>query len=81
MQSFGGTVMEKNIGKTDKTIRIIAALILAVLAVSGTISGVFGVILIILAAVLLITAFVGSCPLYTLLKISTKETNEPGDSQ
>jgi hypothetical protein len=79
MQSFGGTVMEKNIGKTDKTIRIIAALILAVLAVSGTISGALGVILIILAAVLLITAFVGSCPLYTLLKISTKETDEPGD--
>jgi hypothetical protein len=81
MQSFGGTVMEKNIGKIDKTIRIIAALILAVLAVSGTISGALGVILIILAAVLLITAFVGSCPLYTLLKISTKETDEPGDKR
>jgi hypothetical protein len=81
MQSFGGTVMEKNIGKRDKTIRIIAALVLAVLAVSGTISGVLGVILIIIAAILFITAFVGSCPLYTLLKTSTKEKEEPGDKE
>lgn len=61
-----------NIGLFDKIIRIVLALVLAFLFFTGQISGLPGVILIVLAVTLVITGLVSFCPLYMPFKINTK---------
>ncbi|HXG01191.1 MAG TPA: DUF2892 domain-containing protein [Bacteroidota bacterium] len=65
--------MVKNMGTADRAIRTIAAVVLIVLLLTGTISGVWGTIFGILAIVFLATSAVGFCPLYAPLKISTRK--------
>jgi len=65
--------MNKNVGSADRVIRILAAVVVAVLLLTGAISGTLGLVLGIVGAVLLVTAFVSVCPLYMLLGISTKK--------
>lgn len=66
--------MKKNMGSTDKIVRIILAIIFAALYFTGTISGTFGLVLLILGAVFLLTSVVGFCPLYAPFGISTCKT-------
>jgi hypothetical protein len=63
--------MKKNMGNTDRVIRTLLAGLFGVLFFSGVVSGVFGIILLILAVVFLLTSLVGFCPLYVPLGIST----------
>jgi len=66
--------MKSNESNLDRIIRGIAGLLLLVLYFTGTITGTLGIILIIVGAVLVLTAVIGFCPLYGLLKISTKKS-------
>lgn len=66
--------MKKNVGTADKIVRVIAAIILAVLYFAGVIQGILGIILLILAIIFIITSVVSFCPLYTLFGISTCPT-------
>lgn len=63
--------MKNNMGKTDKIIRILVAVIIGILHYVGVISGTIGLILLALAIVFLLTSFIGFCPIYTLLGINT----------
>jgi K+-transporting ATPase A subunit len=63
--------MKTNMGSTDRIIRLIVAVIFAVLYFTGTVSGTLGIILLILAAVFILTTVIGFCPLYLPLGIST----------
>lgn len=66
--------MIKNIGQTDKIIRIVLAVILAGLdwfKVFG--EGAISWVLSIAAVILLVTALIGHCPLYKILGKSTCE--------
>lgn len=63
--------MKKNVGNADRIIRIIIAILFAVLYFTNVVSGTTGIILLVLAGVLLVTALVVSCGLYTLFGIST----------
>jgi len=63
--------MKKNVGKTDKMIRVILALLLAVLVITGVVEGTLSIVLVVAAAILLFTSFMSFCGLYTLLGIST----------
>jgi hypothetical protein len=56
--------MKKNMGTTDKVIRILVAVLIAVLYFTNVISGTLGVILLILATVFVVTSILGFCPLY-----------------
>jgi len=58
--------MKKNMGSADKIIRLILAVLFAVLYFTGVVKGTLGVILLILAAVFIVTSLVSFCPLYTL---------------
>ncbi len=58
-------------GSTDRIIRIIIAAVIGVLYFTGTISGTWGLVLLILAGVFLLTSFVSFCPLYAPFGIST----------
>ena len=61
----------KNMGKADKIVRVLIAVLFTVLFLNQLITGIFGVILVILAGVFLLTSVVGTCPLYLPFKINT----------
>lgn len=63
--------MKKNLGTTDRVIRIIAALIIGALLYTGTLEGALGTILGVIAIVFLLTSALSFCPLYFLFRIST----------
>ncbi|MEO6355843.1 MAG: DUF2892 domain-containing protein [Ferruginibacter sp.] len=63
--------MKKNMGNTDRVVRLIAAAIFAALYFTNTVTGTFGIILLVLAAVFVLTSLVSFCPLYTLMGLST----------
>jgi hypothetical protein len=65
--------MIKNMSSADRAIRTIAAVVIAILLFTGTLSGVWGTILGIIAIVFLVTGAIGFCPLYLPFKISTKK--------
>ena len=64
-------MMTKNMGSTDRIIRILAAVAVVVLYLTHLISGTWAVVLGVIAAVLVLTSFVGVCPAYLPFKIST----------
>ena len=63
--------MKTNMGTLDKTIRIIIAIIIGYLYYNGTISGTLGFILMVFAAIFLLTSIISFCPLYTIFGIKT----------
>jgi len=63
--------MKKNMGHTDRIVRLILASLFAILYFTGVVSGTWGVILLILAIVLIVTAYFKFCPLYALFKLNT----------
>ncbi len=70
--------MKKNMGSADRIIRIIAAVVMAILYFSGTVTGTLGIVLLVLAAVFLLTSFVSFCPLYAPFGISTCKVKDAG---
>ncbi|MBL7692375.1 MAG: DUF2892 domain-containing protein [Flavipsychrobacter sp.] len=65
--------MKKNMGLADKAIRILVAVVIAVLYFTHQISGTTATILGVLAVVFTLTSLVGTCPLYLPFGISTKK--------
>lgn len=63
--------MKKNMGIADRTIRTAVAVVLIALYATGVIEGTIGIILIVLAAVFLLTSFISFCPLYLPLGLNT----------
>lgn len=63
--------MKKNMGTTDKAIRILVAVVIAVLYFTNTISGTLAIVLGILAVVFILTSFISFCPLYLPFGINT----------
>ena len=72
--------MKHNIGSADRLIRIAVAVGLFALFFAGVITGVWGTVTIVLAAVFLLTGFAGYCPLYFLLGISTLHDHAEGQA-
>lgn len=68
--------MKKNMGAADKSIRIILAVVIAVLYFTDVLSGTFAIILGIIAIIFLLTSLAGFCPLYKPLKVSTAKKEE-----
>jgi hypothetical protein len=63
--------MKKNVGSIDKVVRILIAVVIAVLFFTKVITGVLGIILIVLAAIFVITSLISFCPLYLPFGINT----------
>ncbi len=71
--------MKKNMGTADRTIRILAALVITILLLTGQIQGIVAIAVGVLAVVFLATSVVSFCPLYLPFKISTrKEASSQG---
>ncbi|THU39587.1 DUF2892 domain-containing protein [Niastella caeni] len=58
--------MKRNMGNIDRIIRIFLSAVFAYLYFAGVVSGMFGLILVILGSVFLLTSIIGFCPLYTV---------------
>ena len=71
--------MKRNMSNFDRIIRVVVAALFAFLYFSGIVGGVFGVVLLVLGAVFLLTSAIAFCPLYVPFKISTykEEANDP----
>ncbi len=65
--------MKKNMGLADKAIRILVAVVIAVLYFTHQISGMTATILGVLAVVFTLTSVMGTCPLYLPFGISTRK--------
>lgn len=63
--------MKKNMGAIDRTIRIILAIVMAVLVFTKAVQGALAYVLAILTVIFVLTSLIGFCPLYVLLGIST----------
>jgi hypothetical protein len=66
--------MKLNTGSADRIIRILIAVVIAVLYFTSVISGTLAIILLVFAAIMLVTGLVGFCPLYAMLGLNTKKT-------
>jgi hypothetical protein len=67
--------MKKNVGSIDKMIRVLIAVVIAILYFTHVVTGTFAVILLVIAGILVITSLLGICPLYLLLGLNTVKKN------
>jgi hypothetical protein len=58
-------------GSVDRMIRLILALVIVILFLSNIIMGTLGIVLMVIAAILVLTSLVSFCPLYTLFGVNT----------
>lgn len=63
--------MKANMGKLDRTVRIVIALVIAGLYFGDVLTGTVGIVLLVLAGVFVLTSLVSFCPLYAPLGINT----------
>lgn len=62
-------------GSTDKIIRVLLAVVVAVLYFTNVITGTLGLVLLAFAGIFVFTSLVSFCPLYTLFGIKTCPAN------
>ncbi len=63
-------------GTADKVVRILAAIVVAVLFLTHQISGTAAIILLVFAGIFILTSFMGFCPLYWPFGISTRKNEK-----
>jgi len=61
-------------GTVDRVIRVLLAVAVAIAYFSNLITGVLGVVLLVVGAIFLLAAFVSFCPLYAPFGIKTCKT-------
>jgi len=64
--------MKKNMGVIDRVIRFVLALGFIILYATQTVVGTWGIVLLVIAAIFILTSLLGTCPLYLLFKIDTR---------
>lgn len=67
--------MKTNESTADRIVRIVVGLIMAGLAISGVVAGTLAVVAWVVAAIALVTGAIGFCPLYAILRFSTKSAS------
>jgi hypothetical protein len=68
--------MKANMGTLDRILRIVLAIVFATLFFTETISGTWGIVLMVLAIVFALTSVVSFCPIYSPFGISTCSTKK-----
>lgn len=63
--------MKTNVGNIDRIVRIVLAVVFSALYFTSTVTGTFGLVLLILGAVFFATALIGFCPLYAIFGLNT----------
>lgn len=65
--------MKKNMGNSDRIVRVLTAVLIAVLYFTGILSGTWALILGVLALIFIVTSFMSFCPLYLPFGIRTNK--------
>jgi hypothetical protein len=68
--------MKMNMGERDRTVRIMVAMCTIGVILADMVPGVFKIILGVIAAIFLITSFVGVCPLYSIFGFRTNKNED-----
>jgi len=68
--------MKKNMGSSDRIIRLLLAVVFAVLFFTNTVTGIAGIILLVLAAVFVLTSLINFCPLYSMMGLNSCGTKQ-----
>ncbi len=63
--------MKKNVGSTDKIIRLVIAAIVAGLYFTGNLTGTWAIVGLVVLAITVLTSLVGVCPLYSIIGMNT----------
>ena len=63
--------MKKNMGSADRIIRVILAAVVATLYFTNVITGTLGIVLMVIAAVFVLTSLISFCPLYAPFGLKT----------
>jgi hypothetical protein len=63
--------MKRNLSNTDRILRVVLAALFAYLYFASIVTGVLGIVLLVLGVVFLLTAVFAFCPLYAPFKFST----------
>lgn len=67
--------MKTNVGQADRIIRVLLAMVFGILYFTQTVSGTLGYVLLALGGIFILTAMVGTCPLYSLFGMNTCKVN------
>ena len=65
--------MKINMGTIDRVARILIAVVIAIAYFTNIISGTLAIILLIFAAIFILTSLIGFCPLYLPIGLSTRK--------
>jgi hypothetical protein len=68
--------MKMNMGTVDRVIRVLLAVVVAILYFTDQVSGTLAIILGLFAVIFVLTSFIGFCPLYVPFKLSTKKAEK-----
>jgi len=68
--------MKKNMGTVDRVIRVLLALVVVILAFTKVITGVLAIVLLLFAAIFVLTSLFSFCPLYLPFGITTGKKQE-----
>lgn len=63
--------MKVNMGGIDRILRVVVAVVIAVLFFTKVITGTLGIVLLVAAGIFLLTSLIGTCPLYLPFGLST----------
>lgn len=63
--------MKVNMGNTDRLLRIVIAIGIAVMYWQGLIEGTLAYVLMALSVIFVLTSLISFCPLYTLIGVNT----------
>ena len=63
--------MKINMGTIDKSLRLLMAVAIGILYFTNVISGMLAIVLLVIAAIFIITSSISFCPAYHLLGISS----------
>jgi len=73
--------MKVNMGRFDRTLRLVAAAVFAVLLIAGVVKGTLAIVMALIAAMFVITTFLGFCPAYLPFGVSTKKKGKKSEAR
>jgi len=69
--------MKLNMGTVDRVVRILIAIVIAILYVTNVMHGGVALVLGIVAVIMVLTGIVSFCPVYSLLGLTTRPAEPP----
>jgi hypothetical protein len=63
--------MKRNMGTVDRILRLVISAAFATFYFTGTVTGVFGIVLLALGGIFTLTSLVGFCPIYAIFGLKT----------